>query len=110
MFRVRLISIILLIVFAFTPNKIFADSYGGYVTCGNYLDNRDDTGYYQSQIAWVMGMISGMNAMEEVNDRGGVLIKIPDYNTIKFTLDKHCKDNPMDNVLDAFFMSILPNL
>ena len=99
-------------IFSFTPNKINADI-RGYVSCGSYLEaiENDDVQFYSLQITWIMGLLSGMNLIVDTFEiEGAFLHKVPDYNTIKYSIEKYCKDNPMNDALDAVIFGIMPEL
>ena len=100
-------------IFSFTPNKINAGSISGYVSCGNYLEaiENDDKRFYLAQITWAMGLISGTNLIiDSFEIEGGIIHKVPDFNTIKYSIEKYCKDNPMNDVFNAVIYGIMPEL
>lgn len=75
----------------------FYSAGAGSVQCGEYLkarENRQDVG---EVVSWAWGYISGYNQWStypQIQD-------FPATNTVTAYLDKHCRDNPLDTVLQG---------
>jgi len=55
--------------------------------------------YESSFIAWSQGFLSGVNFLQQSG--GNKVPFLPDPATLRAYLDKHCRDNPLDSILEA---------
>lgn len=69
----------------------------GLTGCGAFLEDRKLDRYKQFYTQWVHGYLSGYN----IFSNRVALQKIPDEATIDAYLQKHCRDNPLDDVMGA---------
>lgn len=69
----------------------------GSFSCGKWLENRREQGGW-AQVAnttWVAGYVTA------AQDHGGLNLKTSDTNAMEAFVDKHCRENPLDSILDA---------
>lgn len=98
---ILILSSLLSFNFSFNSHAAF---YAGFATCGKYLSAIDNDDYliWTDQVIWTEGYISAYNALIET----GALnypekFKIPERDTIKYSLVKYCRDNPQENTVGA---------
>ena len=105
MFSVRLfLTLFLLFSLNFTLNS-FASYYRGFASCGEYLSAIDNDKYFiwNDNVTFVEGYMSGYNTFIELGAVGSLInkIEIPDRDTIKYSLEKFCRDNPTSNIFNG---------
>lgn len=71
----------------------------GRASCGEYLEDRGKRSQTQDGIyaTWAWGYISGFN-MEALYP---TTTQLPDMPSTLAFLDKHCRENPLDNLINA---------
>lgn len=75
--------------------------------CGGWLQAsakvaRTGGGHDFIYVSWVQGYLSGLNMPRILSKKDE--LKMPDMDTIRAYLDKHCRDKPLDKVSEAAFM------
>ena len=69
--------------------------------CGEFLASCDKSKLHvdcQAQTFWAMGWISGMS-----EGLGGIPLQDFNGNSIKYSLIKYCKENPLKNTYDGAY-------
>jgi hypothetical protein len=69
----------------------------GAVNCGEYLKARESRQDVGEAVRWVWGYVSGYNQWSTYPQ----INVFPADSTVIAYLDKHCRDNPLDSVLQA---------
>jgi hypothetical protein len=68
----------------------------GAMFCGNYLNLREKASVL-AVASWAQGFIVGVDLVtRETNE-----VKLPDEPSIKLYLDKHCRQHPLDDIMQA---------
>lgn len=65
--------------------------------CGDYLRARERQQIVDGVVSWTWGYITAYNQWSTAP----AIDKIPERNTIIAYLDKHCRDNPLDVILQG---------
>jgi len=75
----------------------FYASGDGNVKCGDYLQARERQQKVDGIVSWTWGYITAYNQWSTAPS----VDSPPDRNTIIAYLDKHCRDNPLDVILQG---------
>jgi len=70
----------------------------GSVGCGEYLEDRRQNQHSDYYTSYVYGLMSGYNLFGKHQKIGGPAPKVA---TVHAYLEKHCRDNPLDNMTRA---------
>lgn len=91
---------VLLAVATATPasaQRPFTSGGEGTIECGRYLQGRENRANGDNIVGWVWGYMTAYNqwsAFPPIND-------FPADHTVLAYLDKHCRDNPLDRLLQG---------
>ena len=80
-----------------TAQRAFNSGGHGNVECGKYLQFRADRADADTIVAWTWGYMTAYNQWSthpQIN-------QFPADHTVLAYLDKHCRDNPLDTVLQG---------
>lgn len=77
--------------------RAFTSGGHGNVECGKYLKVRADRGDVDAIVAWTWGYMTAYNQWSTYPQ----INQFPADHTVLAYLDKHCRDNPLDNVLQG---------
>lgn len=71
----------------------------GTISCGKYIEYRAERRPAQDgvTVSWVWGYMAGFNMESKVPTTGS----LPDQASTLAYIDKHCRENPLDNVILA---------
>ena len=71
----------------------------GTLSCGEYIELRETNNPAQNgvMVSWVWGYMGGFN----MESRYPTTARTPDQPSTLSYIDKHCRDNPLDNVMHA---------
>ncbi len=110
------VFIIIFLVSIFNiPLHLKARPMYGAIACSYYLEifgfenDMEWKVVSSSQVSWVHGFISGMNNIF-ANENLTIYSVPEDEEEIKYSLLKHCRENPSDSTYDAMLREILPKL
>jgi hypothetical protein len=90
--RLRIIAITLMFVQSVAAAGV--TTAGGTRSCGDWTSN----GTRLEDAIWLLGYLSGVNA---ATPGAGDLLKGFSNVTLVAWMDKHCRDNPLDRIVDA---------
>lgn len=94
--KLGLIAICL--TFVLGASDVRANTYlgSGATSCGEWINEQDNIILHKSRRLWVLGYLSGLNALSSVD-----FLKGFEAEGISAAIDKYCRENPLNDVADA---------
>ena len=89
--------LLIILTSLFITNSSYAGTINGHFTCGDVIKYDKDNNLYarESLISWFDGFFSG------VNWESNYTLKVPDSNSVYYSIVKYCKENPMKHSAHA---------
>lgn len=87
---------------AANAQRAFTNAGQGAVACGKYLDVRAKQGDVDDVVGWVWGYISAYNQWSTFPP----IDEVPASHTVLAYLDKHCRDNPLDRLVQGVILLV----
>ena len=72
----------------------------GTIDCGQWLEDRAKDDYYGA-MSWVQGFISSFNIYNSATSPHGEAFGSVSPQSLAAYLDKYCRDNPLNDLVDA---------